>query len=92
MTIDGRLDLHGRTQIEAYDLLARFLALSIAKERRCVLIVTGKGPDGQGVLKQMVPKWLAEPDNRARVVTYCSAQARHGGGGALYVLLKRARR
>lgn len=91
MAIDGRLDLHGRTQLEAHDALCRFLAASVARRFRCVLVVTGKGYDGHGVLRQMVPRWLTEQDNRQRIVTYCAAQPRHGGDGALYILLKRHR-
>jgi DNA-nicking Smr family endonuclease len=91
IAIEGRLDLHGRTQIEAHDALGRFLQTSSMRGLRCVLIVTGKGVDGQGVLRQMVPRWLAEEANRKRVITYCSAHARHGGNGALYVLIRRQR-
>ena len=91
MKIDGRLDLHGRTQSEAHDALHRFLAASAARRFRCVLIVTGKGYNGHGVLRQMVPRWLEEQDNRQKVVTYCTAHPRHGGDGALYILLKRHR-
>ncbi len=91
MPIESRLDLHGRTQLEAHDALDRFLTASAARGYRCVLIVTGKGVDGHGVLRQMVPRWLAEHDNRNKVITFCQAQPRHGGVGALYVLLKRRR-
>ena len=89
--IEGRLDLHGRTQLEAHDALGRFLQTSSTRGLRCVLIVTGKGPGGQGVLRQMVPRWLAEKGNRERVIAYCPAHARHGGDGALYVLVRRRR-
>jgi DNA-nicking Smr family endonuclease len=37
----------------------------------------------------MTPRWLDEPLNRARVLSYAQAQVRHGGEGALYVLLRR---
>lgn len=91
IAIESRLDLHGRTQIEAHDALDRFLAASSASGMRCVLIVTGKGVDGHGVLRQMVPRWLAEGGNRKKIITYCTAQPRHGGEGALYVLIRRGR-
>jgi len=89
VTIESRLDLHGRTQTEAHDALERFLKTSSMRGLRCVLIVTGKGFDGQGVLRQMVPRWLAEESNRNSVITYCPAHPRHGGDGALYVLIRR---
>lgn len=90
--IERKLDLHGRTQTEAHGALNRFLAMAAATGLRCVLVVTGKGGvDGRGVLRQMVPRWLGEADNRQKVLTYCPAQPRHGGDGALYVLLRRRR-
>ena len=90
IAIERKLDLHGRTQSEAHRALDRFLAMAAATGLRCVLVVTGKGgAAGRGVLRQMVPRWLAEAGNRDKVLTYCPAQPRHGGDGALYVLLKR---
>ncbi len=90
--IERKLDLHGRTQSEAHDELDRFLTMASISELRCILVVTGKGgTDGRGVLRQMVPRWLDAPDNSQKVLTYCPAQPRHGGDGALYVLLRRRR-
>ena len=90
--IERKLDLHGRTQTEAHGELDRFLTMASVSGLRCILVVTGKGGvDGRGVLRQMVPRWLDEADNRQKVLTYCPAQPRHGGDGALYVLLRRRR-
>jgi DNA-nicking Smr family endonuclease len=58
---------------------------------RCVLVVTGKGVESGGTLRHMVPRWLYESANREHIVAFCPAQARHGGAGALYVLLRRRR-
>jgi DNA-nicking Smr family endonuclease len=98
LTIDGRLDLHGLTQSEAHAALDRFVAGSATRGRRCVLVITGKGlgdgalGDGKrGVLRQAVPRWLNETPNRARILAVMPAQPKHGGAGALYVLLKRKR-
>ncbi|MDX2104033.1 MAG: Smr/MutS family protein [Alphaproteobacteria bacterium] len=92
LSIDGRLDLHGLRQEEAHAALDRFLAASQATGRRCVLVITGKGfRDGAGVLKDRVPDWLNLPPNRARILAIMPARPHHGGGGALYVLLKRLR-
>ena len=58
--IDGRIDLHGMTQEESYRVLPRFLYDSIAKGRRCILIITGKGkpkPENNeqgGILRRVV--------------------------------------
>jgi DNA-nicking Smr family endonuclease len=54
-------------------------------------VVTGKGLETGGTLRHMVPRWLNEEPNRARVLAYSPAQPRHGGSGALYVLLRRRR-
>lgn len=42
-----------------------------------------------GVLKRMVPLWLAGPDLRPFVHSYGAAAQEHGGDGALYVVLRR---
>ena len=92
MPIERTLDLHGKTQTEAHDSLIRFLTMASATGLRCVLVVTGKGgAEGRGVLRRVVPRWLGELGNREKVLTYCPAQPRHGGDGALYVLLRRRR-
>jgi DNA-nicking Smr family endonuclease len=93
LPIEGMLDLHGLTQEEAHRQLDGFLALSANAGRRCVLVITGKGVwrSDSGILREMVPRWLNEAPNRARVLAIANAQPRHGGGGALYVLLKRRR-
>jgi DNA-nicking Smr family endonuclease len=91
--IEAQLDLHGMAQGEAHRALARFVAGSREAGRRCVLVITGRGlgPSGSGVLKQSVPRWLAEPDLRRHILAIASAQPRDGGAGALYVLLRRRR-
>jgi DNA-nicking Smr family endonuclease len=91
VAIELILDLHGQTQEQAHRNLIGFLVKAQAEGRRCVLVVTGKGQPGGGVLRHMVPRWLNEGDNRERVVAYAPAQRRHGGTGALYVLLRRHR-
>jgi DNA-nicking Smr family endonuclease len=93
MAVEATLDLHGHTQAEAHRELNGFLARAHAAGRRCVLIVTGKGASksGGGVLRSEVPKWLNESPNRARIVAFAGARPQHGGGGALYVLLRRRR-
>jgi DNA-nicking Smr family endonuclease len=60
------------------------------------LVVTGKGSkdgldfshDERGVLRRMVPHWLAAPDLRHIVLGFTEAARRHGGEGALYVRLR----
>ena len=93
LPIEGRIDLHGRTQQQAHDDLRAFLADAHAAGKRCVLVITGKGmtTSKSGVLKENVPRWLNEPGLRRHVLAFDYAEPQHGGEGALYVLLKRDR-
>jgi DNA-nicking Smr family endonuclease len=84
-----RLDLHGLSQDEARVALFGFLERAAAEGWRAVLVITGKGLRGDGVLRRRVPEWLAEPTLRSRVAGVSEAHHRHGGEGALYVALKR---
>jgi DNA-nicking Smr family endonuclease len=92
--IEARLDLHGMTQAEAHGELVAFVEACCRAGRRCVLVITGRGmgPDGPGVLKTLVPRWLEEVGLRQRILAHADAQPRHGGAGALYLLLRRQRR
>jgi DNA-nicking Smr family endonuclease len=89
--IEGRIDLHGRTQQEAHDDLHHFVARAHAAGKRMVLVITGKGMTASksGVLRENVPRWLNEPTLRRHVLAFDYAEPQHGGQGALYVLLKR---
>lgn len=87
--VEGRLDLHGMTQLQAHDALRGFLGFSRAQGRRCVLVITGRGALTGGTLRAMTPRWLDEAPNRQNVLAYATAQRHHGGEGAIYVLLRR---
>jgi DNA-nicking Smr family endonuclease len=92
MAIAARLDLHGMTQDEAHRALVRFVERAHDEGKRTVLVITGKGTaSGEGVLRRAVPRWLAEPQCRAKVLATEPARPQHGGDGALYVLLRRKR-
>ena len=84
-----RLDLHGLDQDSARAVLADFLRRASDDGWRAVLVITGKGSRGDGVLRRMVPHWLADASLRAFVAGVSEAQRHHGGAGALYVALKR---
>lgn len=92
LPIEGKVDLHGLTQSEAHSLLLSFLHRAYADGRRHVLVVTGKGSSlgSDGVLRRAVPSWLATPSFRALVGGFEPASRRHGGGGAIYIRLRRA--
>ncbi|MDO9412801.1 MAG: Smr/MutS family protein [Pseudolabrys sp.] len=90
--IDARLDLHGFTQHEAHSVLLRFLRTAHDRDARLVLVITGKGRGGEmGVLRRQVPQWLGLPEFRSLVVGFEDAAITHGGEGALYIRVRRAR-
>ena len=88
-SLAARIDLHGMTQDAARAALAGFIRRSVGDGWRAVLVITGKGVSGDGVLRRRVPDWLAEPPIREHVAGVSEAHRRHGGEGALYVALKR---
>jgi DNA-nicking Smr family endonuclease len=87
--IGGRIDLHGLTQERARAALEAFLARAWNEGWRAVLVITGKGVQGDGVLKKRAPDWLGAAHLSHMVAGISEAHRRHGGDGALYVALKR---
>jgi DNA-nicking Smr family endonuclease len=93
--IDARLDLHGMTQTRAHRALFGFLQRAHHDGLTFVLVITGKGKIGSesepGVLRRQVPHWLSLPEFRSLVIGFEEAHVGHGGEGALYVRVRRAR-
>jgi len=100
MEPDARIDLHGMTQAAAHRTLFTWLKSAHKSGHRLVLVITGKGnpkndenapwmTSPHGVLKQMVPRWLNEAELAALIASVRPAHAKHGGGGALYVYLRK---
>ena len=93
--IDARIDLHGMTQSRAHRALFGFLQRAHGDGLTFVLVITGKGKLGaeseRGVLRRQVPQWLSLPEFRSLVVGFEEAHVGHGGEGALYVRVRRAR-
>jgi DNA-nicking Smr family endonuclease len=93
LEIEATLDLHGYRLEEARRALSRFIATSQASGRRCVLVVTGKGaPGSKETIRALVPRWLADGVTSTRVLAVAPARPKDGGGGALYVLLRKHKR
>ena len=86
------IDLHNLNQDRARAALTAFILRAHAEGHRTVLVITGKGALGDGVLRRRTPEWLAEPPLRAVIAGLSEAHRRHGGAGALYVALKRGGR
>ena len=87
--IEARLDLHGLDQDRARARLLDFLLEAQARGARAVLVITGKGHAGQGVLRRRTPEWLSDPRLRGVVAGLSPAETHHGGEGAFYIALKR---
>jgi DNA-nicking Smr family endonuclease len=83
------IDLHGLDQDRARATLTGFLLRAFDENHRTVLVITGKGSLGDGVLRRRTPEWLAEPPLRGVVAGVSEAHRARGGGGAIYVALKR---
>lgn len=89
LEIGGSLDLHGHTQDSAQAALQRFLAVAHARGDRVVIVITGVGRGGEGVLRRRLPDWLADKSLRGFVSGFAPAHRTHGGTGAFYVFLRR---
>ncbi|MGC6485337.1 MAG: Smr/MutS family protein [Candidatus Puniceispirillales bacterium] len=82
------IDLHGLSRDEARLRLERFLGRAVAEGHRVVLVITGKGVAGQGVIRRNLPVWLSSPPLAAMVIAHSPAQPKDGGAGAFYINLR----
>lgn len=93
---DAMLDLHGHNLATAYDLLDRRLEQAIDSGARLMLLVTGKPPGAdrpakRGAIRAAVGDWLHASRHSGRIAAVRNAHPRHGGTGALYIVLRRPR-
>lgn len=104
LPVEARIDLHGLTLANAERALSRFLRDGIAQQKRCLLVITGKGQSGsgnsavemgfhpgRGVLRAWLPDYLRRGPWREQVLGVAPARPDMGGTGAFYVLLRRQR-
>lgn len=95
---DRTIDLHGHTLHSAYDLLDAALDAAIRAGDRVILLVTGKPPrpaserpHARGAIRAATGDWLAGSRHSSAIAAVRGAHPRHGGAGALYIVLKRLR-
>ncbi|MDF2637417.1 MAG: hypothetical protein K0R64_401 [Novosphingobium lindaniclasticum] len=96
---DFSLDLHGSNLDQAYVRLMHGLTQAKAMGARVVLIVTGKPRPvdamdrgtARGAIRAKITDWLAASDHALDIVAIRGAHRRHGGQGAIYVVLKKRR-
>jgi len=95
---DSTIDLHGHTLQSAYALLDHGLARAIRRGDRVLLLITGKPPrpeseqpHARGAIRAAVADWLARSRHADRIAAVRGAHPRHGGAGALYIILRRTK-
>lgn len=95
---DSAIDLHGHTLASAHALLDDGLARAIARGDRVLLLVTGKPPrpeserpHARGAIRAAIADWLAASRHADAIAAVRGAHPRHGGQGALYIILRRGR-
>jgi DNA-nicking Smr family endonuclease len=89
--VDVRVDLHGLHGPEARQAVREALIGAAESGQRCLLVIHGRGHRSErvAVLRESLPRWLAEPPLGAWVMAFASATPEDGGTGATYVLLRR---
>lgn len=95
MSPEAHLDLHGLNAEQAFEALRFFMRDAWFKGLRVVLLVTGRGknsPLGQSILRRKVQEWLTHEPFKRVVLAFCTAKARDGGPGSIYVLLRKFRK
>jgi DNA-nicking Smr family endonuclease len=88
------VDLHGHNLSTAYALLDERLERAIQSAVRVLLLITGKPPQGEppaarGRIRAAVGDWLAASRHAGDIAAVRNAHPRHGGAGALYIVLRR---
>lgn len=86
--VQGAIDLHGLTSIEAKNELTNYISHCKANNIRCIRIIHGKGLNSinkEPILKNKVKKWLMQKEE---VICFVQAKNNEGGSGALKVLFK----
>ena len=88
LLIDAIIDLHGKTEVQAYEIIKNFIKNSYSNEHKNIIIITGKGTNSQGKLKLTTPLWLKSDELSKFVVGFETMPNNKGGDGALFVKLK----
>jgi DNA-nicking Smr family endonuclease len=88
------LDLHGHNLESAWTAIDRTLERAVASGERVVLLITGhhragEPPVERGRIRAAIHDWLAVSRHAARIAAVRNAHRRHGGGGSLYLVLRR---
>ena len=85
---DALIDLHGKKEVEAHEMIKNFIKNSYLNNFKSIIIITGKGTNNQGKLKLQTPLWLKSHELSKFVVGFETMPFNKGGEGALFVKLK----
>jgi DNA-nicking Smr family endonuclease len=91
-SVQAHLDLHGLNSQDARFVLEEFLLGAVRSGFTCVRVIHGRGRHShkhQPILKENVQRWLCTRRMSRHVIAYASARRCDGGGGAVYVLLRK---
>jgi DNA-nicking Smr family endonuclease len=91
---DRIVDLHGMSLDRAWTAIDQSLEDAIAAGDRVILLITGhhrpgEPPIARGKIRAAVHDWLAASRHASRIAAVRGAHRRHGGGGSLYLILRR---
>ena len=91
---DRTIDLHGHTLDQAWTSIDRGLEVAITRGDRVILLITGHSRPGEppiqrGRIRAAVHDWLAVSRHASKIAAVRGAHPRHGGGGSLYLVLRR---
>jgi DNA-nicking Smr family endonuclease len=94
---DRIVDLHGLNLDAAWAAIDRSLDEAVSRGDRLVLLITGHHRPGEpplqrGRIRAAVHDWLAASRHAADIAAVRPAHRRHGGGGSLYLILRRGPR
>ena len=88
LIFDAIIDLHGKTEVQAYEITKNFVKNSYLNNLKNIIIITGKGTNNQGKLKLKTPLWLKSEELSKFIVGFGTMPYKKGGEGALFVKLK----
>ena len=91
---DRVVDLHGHGLEGAWQAIDRAIEQALVNHERLLLLITGHARPGdppvqRGRIRAAVHDWLAASRHRGQIAAVRGAHRRHGGGGSLYVILRR---
>ena len=88
LNFDAIIDLHGKTEVQAYEAIKNFIKDCYFNNFKSIMIVTGKGLNNNGKLKLKTPLWLKSEELSKFIVGFETMPNSKGGEGALFVKLK----